>query len=166
MATTPKPLASKAISECLKPTKRRPYCPQDALFLRSLPSVSSNSSRKTFSTNRIRRSEAEIRSGERPRWSYTPAGMVAPVRSRLPRRSEPWIANQDPKVLDAFYVRFLGAEGDSLLKNETKWLAVTHKSFDHGRRGFNDRLSYLGEISFDGWVVLRFGAKTDYFFHI
>lgn len=26
-----------------------------------------------------------------------------------------------------------------------KWLALTHKSFDHGRRGFNDRLAYLGK---------------------
>jgi len=30
------------------------------------------------------------------------------------------------------------------LSEETKWLAVTHKSFDQGKRGFNDRLSYLG----------------------
>jgi len=26
-----------------------------------------------------------------------------------------------------------------------KWLAVTHKSFDHGRQGFNDRLAFLGK---------------------
>jgi hypothetical protein len=31
-----------------------------------------------------------------------------------------------------------------VLSDEVKWLAVTHKSFDHGRRGFNDRLAYLG----------------------
>jgi large subunit ribosomal protein L15 len=31
-----------------------------------------------------------------------------------------------------------------VLDEEAKWLAVTHKSFDHGRRGFNDRLAYLG----------------------
>lgn len=31
-----------------------------------------------------------------------------------------------------------------MLSDETKWLAVTHKSFDHGRRGFNDRLAFLG----------------------
>ena len=27
----------------------------------------------------------------------------------------------------------------------SQWLAVTHKSFDHGRRGFNDRLAFLGK---------------------
>ena len=32
-----------------------------------------------------------------------------------------------------------------MLSEETKWLAVTHKSFDHGRRGFNDRLAFLGK---------------------
>lgn len=26
-----------------------------------------------------------------------------------------------------------------------QWLAVTHKSFDHARRGFNDRLAFLGK---------------------
>jgi large subunit ribosomal protein L15 len=72
--------------------------------------------------------------------------MTAPVRSRLPRRDEPWKVNEDPKQLDRIYERFLGPGGDKLLTEETKWLAVTHKSFDHGRRGFNDRLSYLGML--------------------
>jgi len=31
-----------------------------------------------------------------------------------------------------------------MLTEEVKWLAITHKSFDQGRRGFNDRLSFLG----------------------
>ncbi|KAJ8125564.1 hypothetical protein O1611_g8075 [Lasiodiplodia mahajangana] len=31
-----------------------------------------------------------------------------------------------------------------MLPDELKWLAVTHKSFDQGRRGFNDRLAFLG----------------------
>lgn len=30
-----------------------------------------------------------------------------------------------------------------------QWLAVTHKSFDHGRRGFNDRLAFLGKRIID-----------------
>ena len=42
------------------------------------------------------------------------------------------------------YIRLLGRDGHKLLSEETKWLAVTHKSFDHGRRGFNDRLAFLG----------------------
>jgi large subunit ribosomal protein L15 len=55
------------------------------------------------------------------------------------------MCNNDPTILDAAYVRILGKDGDRVLSDEVKWLAVTHKSFDQGRRGFNDRLSYLGE---------------------
>jgi large subunit ribosomal protein L15 len=32
----------------------------------------------------------------------------------------------------------------TMLTPETRWLAVTHKTFDQGKRGYNDRLSYLG----------------------
>lgn len=56
-----------------------------------------------------------------------------------------WKCNDDPSKLDALYIRLIGDRGDKLLSEEVKWLAVTHKSFDQGRRGFNDRLSYLGE---------------------
>ncbi|KAF4908837.1 hypothetical protein CGCVW01_v012139 [Colletotrichum viniferum] len=83
---------------------------------------------------------------ERPRWSYTPEGMKAPFSPHItidPRRKV-WKVNNDPKVLDEMYVRFLGRGGDSMLPEEVKWLAVTHKSFDQGRRGFNDRLAYVG----------------------
>jgi hypothetical protein len=52
--------------------------------------------------------------------------------------------NEDPKRLDDAYIKMLGAGGDKMLGDEVKWLAVTHKSFDHGRRGFNDRLAYMG----------------------
>lgn len=31
------------------------------------------------------------------------------------------------------------------MPEEIKWLAVTHKSFDHARRGFNDKLAFLGK---------------------
>ncbi|KAL8806859.1 MAG: hypothetical protein Q9200_004896 [Gallowayella weberi] len=54
--------------------------------------------------------------------------------------------NQDPEKLDKAYIRVLGRDGHKMLTDEVKWLAVTHKSFDHGRRGFNDRLSYLGVL--------------------
>ncbi|KAK2740770.1 RNase iii domain protein [Colletotrichum kahawae] len=83
---------------------------------------------------------------ERPRWSYTPERMKAPFSPHItidPRRKL-WKVNNDPKVLDGMYVRFLGRGGDSMLPEEVKWLAVTHKSFDQGRRGFNDRLAYVG----------------------
>lgn len=48
-------------------------------------------------------------------------------------------------MLDNAYSSFLGKNGDTLLPEELKWLAVTHKSFDHARRGFNDKLAFLGK---------------------
>jgi large subunit ribosomal protein L15 len=75
--------------------------------------------------------------------------MAAPVRSRMrPEGVKPLKINSDPQKLDQMYIRFLGKDGDKMLQEETKWLAVTHKSFDHGRRGFNDRLSFLGTFDF------------------
>ena len=55
-----------------------------------------------------------------------------------------YFVNEDPDVLDQAYRRMLGSRGDTMLSEEVKWLAVTHKSFDQGRRGFNDRLAYFG----------------------
>lgn len=60
-----------------------------------------------------------------------------------PRRKQ-WMVNSDPAKLDAFYDAFLGQGGSRMLSEETKWLAVTHKSFDYGRRGYNTRLAFLG----------------------
>ncbi|KAH6692526.1 RNase III domain-containing protein [Plectosphaerella plurivora] len=82
----------------------------------------------------------------RPRWSYTPEGMKAPFsphETKVPSRSV-WAVNSNPVKLDQMYVRLLGQGGDKLLPDEIKWLAITHKSFDQGRRGFNDRLAFLG----------------------
>lgn len=80
-----------------------------------------------------------------PRWKETPPAMKAPVRLRAVPGKKEYVVNSDPLLLDHFYIRFLGPEGDKMLSEETKWQAVTHKSFDQGRRGFNDRLGYLGE---------------------
>ena len=57
-----------------------------------------------------------------------------------------WAVNSDPKKLDDMYNRLLGQGGSRLLPEEIKWLAVTHKSFDQGRRGFNDRLALMGKL--------------------
>jgi large subunit ribosomal protein L15 len=57
-----------------------------------------------------------------------------------------WKNNDDPAKLDAMYNRLLGANGDRMLPDEIKWLAITHKSFDQGRRGFNTRLAYFGRL--------------------
>ncbi|KAI9374485.1 ribonuclease-III-like-domain-containing protein [Aspergillus egyptiacus] len=81
----------------------------------------------------------------KPRWSYTPPRTKAPFSLHLDSKRRPWSNNSDPKILDQFYIRFLGEGGDKVLSEEVKWLAVTHKSFDQGRRGFNDRLAFLGK---------------------
>lgn len=80
----------------------------------------------------------------KPRWSYTPPRTKAPFSLHLHSKRLDYPINDDPKRLDEFYMRFLGADGDKVLSDEVKWLAVTHKSFDQGRRGFNDRLAFLG----------------------
>ncbi|TVY84052.1 hypothetical protein LSUE1_G002693 [Lachnellula suecica] len=82
--------------------------------------------------------------GERPRWSYTPEEMKAPYPWKPKMPENEFKCNNDPQVLDRFYINFLGRGGDKLLTEEIKWLAVTHKSFDQGRRGFNDRLAFFG----------------------
>ncbi|KAL9623912.1 MAG: hypothetical protein Q9160_001904 [Pyrenula sp. 1 TL-2023] len=87
--------------------------------------------------------------------------MAAPVRSNpKPRPVRTQDCNADPKRLDAFYVRMLGEGGDRTLSEETKWLAVTHKSFDHGRRGFNERLAFLGKRIVDLQASLGLLLKT------
>lgn len=70
--------------------------------------------------------------------------MAMPVRTRRATKQPPFVVNQDASLLDNVYRKVLGKEGDQMLPEELKWLAVTHKSFDHARRGFNDRLAYLG----------------------
>lgn len=88
----------------------------------------------------------ETDNAQRPRWSYTPKAMIAPYPTQPKDPSKAWECNSDPERLDKFYAKFLGRGGDSVLTEEVKWLAITHKSFDQGRRGFNDRLAFLGMI--------------------
>ena len=87
-----------------------------------------------------------IYSQERPRWQETPPRLKAPFRSKPPVKDNDYPVNEDPMKLDQVYGRVLGEGGDQMLTEEVKWLAVTHKSFDHGRRGYNDRLSFLGMV--------------------
>ncbi|KAI8947261.1 RNase III domain-containing protein [Xylaria longipes] len=102
-----------------------------------------SSSSRTIATSASRSSEA---TAEVPRWSYTPERMKAPFSHNIirdPSRSV-WSVNDDPQKLDNALNTFLGRDGERMLPEELKWLAVTHKSFDQGRRGFNDRLAFLG----------------------
>ncbi|KAH9904995.1 ribonuclease-III-like-domain-containing protein [Xylariomycetidae sp. FL2044] len=100
-------------------------------------------SSSSFSTSANRASEE---TSEIPRWAKTPERMKAPFSPHItkdPSRSR-WKVNSDPQKLDDVLNNFLGRDGERMLPDELKWLAVTHKSFDQGRRGFNDRLAFLG----------------------
>lgn len=87
---------------------------------------------------------------DQPRWKQTPPLMTAPYRSKPPVQNNDFQVNEDPARLDDVYANVLGNGHQDLLTEEARWLAVTHKSFDHGRRGFNDRLSLIG-----GWPYRR-----------
>jgi len=100
--------------------------------------------RRTFASD----SESSTGEAAPPRWSYTPPRTKAPFSLHMHSKRPEFHVNADPALLDQFYSRMLGNEGDKMLSEETKWLAVTHKSFDQGRRGFNDRLAFLGMARF------------------
>jgi large subunit ribosomal protein L15 len=70
--------------------------------------------------------------------------MKMPFQVRKPAFQEQFVVNEDPEKLHRVYDRILGKDGWQALSEDTRWLAITHKSFDQGRRGFNARLSYLG----------------------
>lgn len=113
--------------------------------IRSAPSVvASASSTRLFSCSSLHlyTSPPEVPS---PRWKALPPGMTAPFRSKPPVYDNEFPVNESQGKLDEIYKRILGEGGDKMLTEEVKWLAVTHKSFDHGRRGYNDRLAFLGE---------------------
>ncbi|KAF2827043.1 hypothetical protein CC86DRAFT_322902 [Ophiobolus disseminans] len=115
--------------------------------LRSAPPKASivRTSACAFSTTpRLKDSDYEFEAAERPRWQQTPPRMMAPYRIRPQARGGVFKVNEDPRRLDDAYIRMLGEGGNKVLGEEVKWLAVTHKSFEHGKRGFNDRLAYLG----------------------
>ena len=138
---SPAPRASRLLLDVFHPTRPRPIC--QCLRIESACRKVSLS-RRPLSTAPAQRSEMEVDTHASPRWSQTPAGMKAPVRSRLTASGGRHDVNKDPRKLDEMYIRFLGSGGEKMLSEETKWLAITHKSFDHGRRGFNDRLAFLG----------------------
>ena len=111
---------------------------------------------RAFSTGKIYREEMNGDQGERSRWQQTPKAMAMPFRTRLRARPRPTqeemegitdpieLQKRKHEKLNNAYVSILGQGGEVMLPEEVKWVAVTHKSFDHGRRGSNDRLAFLG----------------------
>jgi len=139
--------ACKTLRQC-RPTMQQP-------LIRRLPGASPVSVRRQFSSSTPRRqddnldeSAVEGQGSERPRWTYTPERLKGPFRINQPKKESRtvWSVNEKPELLDAMYKRLLGHNGDKMLPDEIKWLAVTHKSFDYGRRGFNTRLAYYGTV--------------------
>jgi large subunit ribosomal protein L15 len=113
----------------------------------SLRPSSLSSSQRTFSSSPSCAGEKNNEYADKPRWSYTPPGIKAPFSLRqIDSTRQPHRVNEDPLVLNKFYINLLGPDGDKKLSDEIKWLAVTHKSFDQGRRGYNDRLALLGML--------------------
>ncbi|KAK4160550.1 ribonuclease-III-like-domain-containing protein [Cladorrhinum sp. PSN259] len=120
----------------------------------STTSTSSISVRQMSTESSTTTPEELAQTEARPRWSYTPERLKGPGFSinivKDPRRTI-WHVNEDPAKVDAMYNRLLGQHGEKMLPDEIKWLAITHKSFDQGRRGFNTRLAYFGRtiLSFE-----------------
>lgn len=165
LSPTPAPTGRRPqiVAMALSTSRSAARLPQHALRACSRAIAAPASSRpaaavvasRPFSTSPAALSEtAEApASGSLPRWAQTPERMKAPFSPHItkdPARSR-WKVNEDPKKLDRALFQFLGPEGERLLPDELKWLAVTHKSFDQGRRGFNDRLAFLG--SFKSFVA-------------
>lgn len=105
--------------------------------------ASSVSPGRSFSSSQISQDESAF---ALPRWKETPPKMTAPFRSKPPVLNNSFTVNDSQMELDQAYERVLGPGGDKILTEEVKWLAVTHKSFDHGRRGYNDRLAFFGRL--------------------
>lgn len=82
----------------------------------------------------------------RQRWAHTPERMKAPISMNFHNKDQRWPVNESPEKLDEFYTQLIGDGGSELLSEEVKWLAMTHKTFDQGRRGYNDRLAFFGRI--------------------
>ncbi|KHN94944.1 Ribonuclease III [Metarhizium album ARSEF 1941] len=105
---------------------------------------------RTYATESTTESaQAPLQESSPPRWSQTPAGMKAPMQLDFAKsfKNKIWKVNNDPAKLDNMYNRLLGPGGSKMLPEELKWLAVTHKSFDQGRRGFNDKLALMGRLT-------------------
>lgn len=123
------------------PVRRRPLCACTFVSSPYLPSP--NQSSRTFGTSLSPLDDLPNRVRDQPRWQSPPPRMVAPG-PRLRNNQNEFSVNENPETLDRVLNKVLGKGGNQMLTEDVKWLAVTHKSFDHGRRGFNDRLAFFG----------------------
>jgi len=159
--------SSRSVLSVLKPTRRRLVC---KCSHSSHPSRLQQRNLSAFAPRLQQQQDTSVQNEPTttspPRWSRTPPAMAAPLRAKpYPPNYRPFPVNKSPDNLDTMYTKFLGKSGPKMLSDETKWLAVTHKSFDHGRRGFNDRLAFLGmqnsQLEQEG-SVLTYGQGNEY----
>lgn len=143
-------MATKAPLRSLQAIAQRPNICSARTPLSLASRVAPAQASKLFSSSAARTEELS----ERPRWSYTPEKMKAPFHPRVKDPQMAFTVNKDPALLDAMYTKFLGMGGENALTDEVKWLAVTHKSFDQGRRGFNDKLAFLGTCCLAWWLLV------------
>lgn len=124
------------------PVRRRPAC----AFTNPPTLLPPHLASKSLSTSSCtKQDDLAVMPSEQPRWKAPPIRTVTRgARNRPFRLEHVFEVNEDLGKLDEVLARVLGRDGDQMLTDEVKWLTVTHKSFDHGRRGFNDRLAYLG----------------------
>ncbi|KAL9584696.1 MAG: hypothetical protein Q9212_001952 [Teloschistes hypoglaucus] len=144
------------------PVRRRPTCASNT-FHRLTHPVSTPLRHKSNTAATEFLYELASTATEEPRWKATPSRMATRgTPNRILKGADRMKINESPKELDRILRRVLGEGGDSMLSDEVKWLAVTHKSFDHGRRGFNDRLAYLGRriIELQASLSLIAGSTT------
>ncbi|KAL8632949.1 hypothetical protein Q9189_001358 [Teloschistes chrysophthalmus] len=125
------------------PVRRRPTCASNT-FHRLTHPVSTPLRQKSSTSATPYLYELASTATKEPRWKATPSRMaIRGTPNRIVKGADQMKINESPEELDRILKRVLGEGGDTMLSDEVKWLAVTHKSFDHGRRGFNDRLAYL-----------------------
>lgn len=139
-----KSAATWTFSSLARPLKKQAVCQTPSKLRPQQPCLVHS---HTFATSSARQYEPNQFTDppiDRPRWQAPPPRMTAPFRSKPPVEGNDYPVNEDPQKLDRAYERLLGRGGHKILTEEVKWLAVTHKSFDHGRRGYNDRLAFLG----------------------
>ena len=125
---------------------RKSSLPSLSTHVKTRPSRTFPQSRNISSTCTVRQinlKPPETPIEDTPRWKQTPKALQWPFQIRERKNQKGvWVCNDDPRVLHQMYDRLIG--NHNLLSEETRWLAVTHKSFDQGKRGYNDRLSYIG----------------------
>ncbi|OQO15138.1 hypothetical protein B0A48_00520 [Cryoendolithus antarcticus] len=124
---------------------------------RALRLATTESRAAAFSTSALRFAESLPLRSDEPRWKQTPPRMRMPHRIRPLPKQPIWKVNDKAEPVDAALDKFIGnaagqdVKGRETLDEEVKfqWQSLTHRSFDHGSRPYNDKLAYLGKRILD-----------------